>query len=177
MIERLLQAERAMALGLIDQAEAIYRQLAESDSRNAVAVVGLARVALERRQDRLAYDLSVRALEIDPQDEAALRMEARLSEVLTTRGEQVERPAFVLPSGTRGTTAANAPGPVLPASDAVPSAAPRPREAVPATPRRPGDAAPTAATQPAPPGGDAPAPGPAERPRRDDLFRRLGLRR
>ncbi len=123
MIERLLQAERAMALGLIDQAETIYRQLADADPRNAVAVVGLARVALERRQDRLAYDLSVHALEIDPQDAAALRMEARLSEVLATRGEPVERPAFVLPG----------PAPAAPtAQDTQPEQeTPAPREAQP----------------------------------------------
>ena len=95
MIERLLEAERDLAVGLVDRAESIYRVLAESDPRNAVAVVGLARCALERGNERGAYDLAVRALSIDPDEAAALRMEARLSEVLATRGTPVERPAFV----------------------------------------------------------------------------------
>jgi thioredoxin-like negative regulator of GroEL len=95
VIERLLEAERDLAVGLVDRAEAIYRTLAESDPRNAVAVVGLARCTLERGDERGAYDLAVRALSIDPDEAAALRMEARLSEVLATRGTPVERPTFV----------------------------------------------------------------------------------
>ena len=95
MIERLLEAERDLSVGFVDRAEAIYRVLADSDPRNAVAVVGLARCALERGDERGAYDLAVRALSIDPDEAAALRMEARLSEVLATRGRPVERPAFV----------------------------------------------------------------------------------
>ncbi|HXQ95888.1 MAG TPA: tetratricopeptide repeat protein [Candidatus Acidoferrales bacterium] len=97
MIERLLEAERDLAVGLVDTAEAIYRGLAEVDPQNAVAVVGLARCALEHGDERGAYRLAVRALAIDPEDAAALRMEARLSEVFATRGEPVERPAFVQP--------------------------------------------------------------------------------
>ena len=146
MIERLLQAERAMAVGLVDQAEAIYRQLADTDPRNAVAVVGLARVALERRQDRLAYDLTVRALEIDPQDVAALRMEARLSEVLAARGDPVRRPAFVLPdapdrSGSSG-SGSGGPGSTGPGSTDSRATDSRPTgpevEAPAPPPRRPG---------------------------------------
>lgn len=87
MIERMLEAERDMAVGLVDRAEAIYRSLSESDPRNAVAVVGLARCALERGDDAGAYALAVRALQIDPEDAAALRLEARLAEVLAARGE------------------------------------------------------------------------------------------
>ncbi len=105
MIERLLEAERDLSVGLVDRAEAIYRVLAESDPRNAVAVVGLARCALERGDERGAYDLAVRALSIDPDEAAALRMEARLSEVLATRGRPVERPAFVREPPDRGADA------------------------------------------------------------------------
>jgi hypothetical protein len=103
VIERLLEAERDLAMGLVDPAEGIYRALAETDPRNAVAVVGLARCALERGDERGAYALVVRALAIDPDDAAGLRLEARLSEVLAVRGEPVARPASVLPSSGPGT--------------------------------------------------------------------------
>ncbi len=102
MIERLLEAERDLAVGLVDRAEEIYRGLAQGDPRNAVAVVGLARCALEHGDEQGAYALAVRALAIDPDDAAALRMEARLSEVLATRGERVERPALVTGGAATG---------------------------------------------------------------------------
>ncbi len=95
MIEALLQAERLMVHGLLDQAEQIYQRTLAGDPRNAIAVVGLARVALERGDDRLAYQRACEALEMDRRNPAALRLEARLSEVLSTRGEQVERPAWL----------------------------------------------------------------------------------
>ncbi|MGO9205981.1 MAG: tetratricopeptide repeat protein [Candidatus Limnocylindrales bacterium] len=102
MIERLLEAERDLAVGLVDTAEAIYRGLVDADPQNAVAVVGLARCALEHGDERGAYLLAVRALTIDPEDAAALRMEARLSEVLATRGDRVERPALAQPAEQSG---------------------------------------------------------------------------
>jgi tetratricopeptide (TPR) repeat protein len=95
VIEAMLQAERLLLHGMVDQAERIYQGAFERDARNAIAVVGLARVALERGDDRLAYERARQALEIDPQNAAALRLEARLSEVLATRGEGVERPTIV----------------------------------------------------------------------------------
>jgi len=95
VIEALLQAERLLIHGMVDQAEQIYANAAERDPRNSIAVVGLARVALERGQDRLAYERACAALEIDPENAAALRLEARLSEVFATRGEDVQRPRFV----------------------------------------------------------------------------------
>jgi thioredoxin-like negative regulator of GroEL len=105
MIERLLEAERDLVVGLVDRAEAIYRSLLETDPQNAVAVVGLARCALERGDDRSAYTLAVRALAIDPENAAALRLEARLSEILAARGQPVVRPASVLPDAARATPA------------------------------------------------------------------------
>ena len=96
MIELLLQAERTLAMGLTEQAERLYRRALEQDPRNAIAVVGLARVALARDEDRSAYDLAVESLRIDPQNAAALRLEARLSEVLAARGEPVQRESFAV---------------------------------------------------------------------------------
>ena len=122
MIELLLQAERLLVHGMVDQAESIYLRAIEQDPQNAIAVVGLARVALERGDDRLAYEQACAALEIDRQNVAALRLEARLSEVFATRGEPFERPAW-LDSGT----------PPLPAPAAPPAAPPPAETATPAT--------------------------------------------
>ena len=52
-------------------------------------MVGLARVALEHADDAGAYLLAQQALTIDPENEAAQRMVARLAEVMQTRGETV----------------------------------------------------------------------------------------
>ena len=99
MIEALLQAERLLVHGMVDQAERIYTGALERDPLNAIALVGLARVALERDDDRLAYEHARRALEIDPENTAALRLEARLAEVLRLRDarsrgeEEVQSPA------------------------------------------------------------------------------------
>jgi Tfp pilus assembly protein PilF len=87
VIEVLLQAERALSAGLVDQAERLYRQAIAADPRNSIAVVGLARVALERADDARALQLAWRAQAIDPENVAAARLAARMEEVLTARGE------------------------------------------------------------------------------------------
>ena len=97
MIELLLEAERALSFGRVDRAEELYRQVATSDPRNSIAVVGLARVALERTDDLGAYLLARRALVIDPENEAARRLAVRLEEVLATRGEPVADPMPAAP--------------------------------------------------------------------------------
>jgi len=112
MIELLLQADRLFTVDLVDQAEAIYRRVAEQDPRNAIAVVGLARCALAREDDREAYQLAAKALAIDPRNDMARRMEARLSEIFASRGEPLRQttavapadrvPATVAPSGAAG---------------------------------------------------------------------------
>ncbi|CAN5260194.1 hypothetical protein BH24CHL7_BH24CHL7_10650 [soil metagenome] len=95
MIEAMLQAERLLTMGMLDQAENLYRRAADTDPRNAMAVVGLSRVASERGDDLQAYKYACAALEIDPQNALALRLEARLSEMLATRGEPVARPPWI----------------------------------------------------------------------------------
>ena len=66
MIELLLEAERTLNMGLIDTAERLYRQAAEADPHSAIAVMGLARIAVERGEDRDSWALSIQALELDP---------------------------------------------------------------------------------------------------------------
>jgi thioredoxin-like negative regulator of GroEL len=92
MIELLLEAERALSFGRVDEAERLYRQVATADPANSIAVVGLARVALEHADDAGAYLLARKALTIDPENEAAQRLVTRLDEVMRTRGETVPEP-------------------------------------------------------------------------------------
>ena len=88
MIEILLQAERALSVGLLDRAETLYRQVAKADPKNSIAVVGLARVTLDRGDDVGALKLARKALAIDPENVAAQRMVSRLEEVLEYRDAQ-----------------------------------------------------------------------------------------
>jgi tetratricopeptide (TPR) repeat protein len=92
VIESLLEGERLLLHGLVDRAERLYRGILEQDPRNAIALVGLARVAVERGEDRLAYRRATEALEIDPDNIAAGRMAARLAEILAGADEPVEHP-------------------------------------------------------------------------------------
>jgi thioredoxin-like negative regulator of GroEL len=92
VIEILLEAERLLSMGMLDGAERLYRQAVEADPRNSIAVVGLARVALERTDDLGAYRLAGRALAIDPDNAAAQRLAARLAEVMASRGDPIPDP-------------------------------------------------------------------------------------
>jgi hypothetical protein len=60
-----------------------------ADPRNAIAVVGLARVALEQGDEPAALGLARDALTLDPENDKARRLEERLVEVLRTRGVDV----------------------------------------------------------------------------------------
>ena len=124
MIEPLLQAERLLLHGLVDQAEQIYRRTLESDPRNAIAAVGLAKVALERDDFAGAYGHACHALEIDRDNPSALRLEARLSEVLSARGQPVERPPWLL-SASAATSNPQAPTSEEQAAGGVPPIAER----------------------------------------------------
>jgi hypothetical protein len=93
VIEQLLQADRLLTVDQVDKARDMYALVAQLDPRNAMAVVGLARCALADGDDRGAYVLAAEALHIDPENDMARRMEARLAEILADRGERVERAA------------------------------------------------------------------------------------
>ena len=80
MIERLLEAERARTSGELDLATALLSQVVEADPRNAIAVVSLARVALDRGDLAAAETLARQAREIDPEEAAAARILAELAE-------------------------------------------------------------------------------------------------
>ena len=114
MIEILLQAERTLAVGRLDEAERLYRQASEADPRNSIAVVGLARVALERDDEPGAYRLAKRALAIDPENVAAQRLSQRLEEVYAYRGQSI--------AALAGETEA----PAVAEAQALPAAAPAP---------------------------------------------------
>jgi tetratricopeptide (TPR) repeat protein len=125
MIEQLIEAERMLSVGLVDQAERLYRQVAEHDPKSSIAVVGLARVALERGDDRTAYLEARRALAIDPDNPAAQHLVMRLAEVMDGRGETPPTVEADLPDAARPDAAD-----VPPTGDAVvnpspPAAAPR----------------------------------------------------
>ncbi|MGD8682356.1 MAG: hypothetical protein PVG27_00280 [Chloroflexota bacterium] len=93
MIEQILQADRYLQVDQTERARVVYQRVIDMDPGNAIAVVGLARCALADGDDLAAYELAGRALEIDPENDMARRMEARLSEILANRGQKIERPA------------------------------------------------------------------------------------
>jgi thioredoxin-like negative regulator of GroEL len=120
VIEMLLQADRLLTVDMVDQADAVYRRVAEQDPRNAIAVVGMARCALARGEDQEAYRLAARALDIDPENDMARRMTARMAEVLTYRGEAVPQ-APVADAAPTGTVAGSPVTPTLADAASVPT--------------------------------------------------------
>jgi tetratricopeptide (TPR) repeat protein len=148
-----------LSLGLLDRAEALYRQVSAADPRNSIAVVGLARVSLERQNESEALELARRALAIDPENTAAQRMTRRLEEVLRYRGA-------VLPAELAATGSAEGP-----ATEPEP-AEPAKTEPEPTAETEP-EPEPVGATEPEP---ESTAPRSAASPRRRSLVDRI-LRR
>ena len=109
MIEQLLQADRLLIVDQVEQARGVYARVVELDPGNAIAVVGLARCALADGDDRRAHALSVEALRIDPENDMARRMEARLAEILAARSEPVARPLHIAGTGSAEPRPAPAP--------------------------------------------------------------------
>jgi hypothetical protein len=87
MFELLLQADKALADGSLDQAERTYWQLIDLDPSNAIAVAGLARVALERGDETSARTFADQALAIDPESIAARRVIDTIAHTGPTRGD------------------------------------------------------------------------------------------
>lgn len=92
MIERLLVARRALAGGDLDQAERLFGQVADADERNAMAIVGLAEVALARGDSERARGLARDALAIDSEEAAARRVLERIASSATTAAAPTAAP-------------------------------------------------------------------------------------
>lgn len=126
MIEMMLEAERAMGIGLLDNAERLYARVVALDPRNSIAVTGLARVALERGDQRAAYVFARRAVALDPGNPMASHLSLRMAEQMRNRGEAlpaddatpgVDPTSVADPSVARATSAPGAPatpGPSMP---------------------------------------------------------------
>jgi cellulose synthase operon protein C len=125
MIERLLAADAALDRGELDAAQRLFAQVADADPRNAIAAVGMGRVAAARDDAQGARSWFVRALEIDPQEAAARRLLTALDRELAA---EATAPAAEDPPAERATepTTEAAAEPAAPAADATkPAAAPR----------------------------------------------------
>ena len=106
MIERLLAAEGALSRDELDHAQRLFGQVVEADPRNAIAVVGLARVLARRGDTDAARELLAHALEIDPEEAAARRLLVEL--------ESASEPAVVVyppPAPIASASTAPAPAP------------------------------------------------------------------
>jgi hypothetical protein len=156
MIELLLQAERAVGAGALDVAERLYWQAIDADAQNAIAIVGLAKVARLRGDDRTAIAFGRRALKVDAENAVAQRLVAELESAHPAPGAAAATPsAAAAPAETA--PAAAAPEPVAAAAPAAPPApvsAPAPAEAPTAK------AEPSTAPEIAAPPAEAPPTGP-----------------
>ena len=83
--EKQIQADRLLTYGLLDQAEKLYEEVLAAEPGNVEVAFGLARVALERGDEQLAYERVKLALKINPRFDDAVRLEQRLAEIIATR--------------------------------------------------------------------------------------------
>jgi tetratricopeptide (TPR) repeat protein len=67
----LAQAYQALQAGKLDQAETLYRAVAESEPQNLDAMLGLATIAAQRGNAQQAIGFYERALELDPRNSVA----------------------------------------------------------------------------------------------------------
>jgi hypothetical protein len=116
VIERLLAAERALDADQLEVAHRLFSQVAGADPRNAIALTGLAKVAV-RRGDLATARLHVtHALAIDPEDAAAKALAPELGVSV------VAAPAAVAPTPD----AASDPNPALASAPPKPKPGPAP---------------------------------------------------
>ena len=121
MIERLLAADAALDRDDLEVAQRLFGQVADADPRNAIAVVGLARVAARSNAPGVARSLALRALDIDPEEAAARRL---LDELDAGANANAEAPSTTsIPVAATATPEA--------ASVAAPATAPAPTVGVP----------------------------------------------
>jgi thioredoxin-like negative regulator of GroEL len=99
MIERLLAAEGALERDELDHAQRLFGQVAEADPRNAIAVVGLARVLARRGDTEAARELVAHALDIDPDEAAAPRLLDELDRTTVAAPEPEPEAATPTPPG------------------------------------------------------------------------------
>jgi tetratricopeptide (TPR) repeat protein len=116
MMELMLEAERAMGIGLLDNAERLYTQVVAIDPKNSIAVTGLARVALERGDQRGAYTFARRAVALDPDNPMASHLSQRMAEQMRNRGEALPDD---LPGDPPATASGSPAAPPPPAADAT----------------------------------------------------------
>ena len=93
------EAEIALTSGRLDRAESLFRERLETEPHDVLAIAGLAQVAIERGNDRRACEIARWALKLDPGDDLAGRLVARLEEVMRYRGEEPSPAAPTAPNG------------------------------------------------------------------------------
>ena len=98
MIERLLAGDAALERGDLELASRLFTQVADADGRNAIAVVGLARISIARGDRDAARASLEHALQIDPDEAAAQRLLAELADEPTPEELVAPLPASPEPS-------------------------------------------------------------------------------
>ena len=90
--ETILQADRLLIYGLLDQAEELYGSVLEREPGNSEAAFGLARVAVERDDLPLAHQRVAHAVALNPRNDDAQRLLARMAEIIAERDAPTAAP-------------------------------------------------------------------------------------